>query len=231
MRGYRELGDAVESELEALRSAGEAPFVLAPAGQIASALSFYLPGQPDVYSLGWSAGMAARAVDQHDFWHPNPRHDADVFHGRPAVIVERAGGQGSYAGGLVKRGIFRASETTRRIEVRRGEALVSVWHVTVCRGYQGLTGVEEIRKNFSTYLSQRYYTANGGTPSGFVRGLYRDILGCVSTPAGESFWVRVLATQPRDLVVASFLSARKTSPEARSGTAQIAGSRSGKVLK
>ncbi len=84
MRGCRELASDVAARFAALRAQGLDPFILAPTYTLASNLSFYLPGQPEVYCLSWSPGMPLRAVNQHDLWRPNPRFDLASFSGRPA---------------------------------------------------------------------------------------------------------------------------------------------------
>ena len=64
--------------------------MLTPTYGLASTLSFYLPGQPETYCLSWNYGMTAKPVNQHDLWHPNPRHEPAAFQARAAIVVEDA---------------------------------------------------------------------------------------------------------------------------------------------
>jgi thermitase len=60
--------------------------------------------------------------------------------------------------------------------------------------------------------SPEYYGANGGTPTGFVSGLYGDLLGRGLDAAGSSFWVGQLQAGASRLAVVQAIQA---SPEAR----------------
>ena len=209
MRGYRELVPEVEARLAALRAEGLDPFVLAPTYTLASTLSFSLPGQPEVYCLSWSPGFAARATNQHDLWHPNPRHDIETFRNRPAVVVENAEIPMSYAGGLVKLGIFGKSEPTSRLDVRRQGLVVASWNLTLCRAYRGPIDVEHTREVLKKFASSSYYESRGGTPRGFALGLYRDLLERAASPVEEDAWLRLIAIHPRDTVVAQMVMSKE----------------------
>jgi hypothetical protein len=138
MRGYRELAPAVEARLASLRAQGLDPFVLVPTYTLASTLSFYLPGQPEVYCISWSPGLPLRAVNQHDLWRPNPRFDWQAFEHRPAVIVEDANVNASYAQGVTKTGTFVRVDGTERFVAKRSGLVVGAWDVSTCSDFRGL---------------------------------------------------------------------------------------------
>ncbi|HZW34706.1 MAG TPA: glycosyltransferase family 39 protein [Isosphaeraceae bacterium] len=140
MRGHQELARAVQRRVEALRAEGDSPFVLTPTYALASTLEFYLPGNPETYCLSWNYGMSAQPVNQHDLWHPNPRHDAEVFRGRPAVVVEDANMPPSYSMHLTHKGVVDRMDPIERIVVREHGVIVGAWDITVCRDYRGVAG-------------------------------------------------------------------------------------------
>jgi hypothetical protein len=201
MRGYRELAPEIATRLAALRAKGLDPFVLVPTPTLAATLSFYLPGQPDVYCIAWSPGLAAQALNQHDLWRPNPRHDIAVFGGRPVVIVEDANRPMSYANAAVGLEAVGRAEPSERIIVRRGDVPVAAWDITVCHDYRGPQHVEEYRALLRKYATPAYYAAQGGTPRGFVRGLSRDLLGRAPSDQELAQWTGMLKSQPRGLLV------------------------------
>jgi hypothetical protein len=211
MRGYRELVPEVQERLSDLRNEGNNPFVLAPTYTVAAELAFYLPGNPDVYCLSWSPGMADRVVNQHDLWHPNPRHDQAVFRGRPAVVVEPGTPAPNYARSLADTGLFAEAEPSARVVVQRRNVVVAAWDVTICRDYQGLPNLARRRELVETFSSSAYYQARGGTPGGWVRGLYHDLLGRSSSSAEEAYWIGLLDRHSRVQLVAHLVS----SPEYR----------------
>jgi hypothetical protein len=201
MRGYRELASGLAERLVTLRATGTDPFVLTPIYSLASTLTFHLPGQPEVYCLAWSPGWVAEAVNQHDLWHPNPRHDLGAFRGRSALVVEDANSPPSYALGLVKHGVFESVGQTSRVVVRRHGVIVGVWDVTLCHGYRGPQNVEENRRLFRTYASAAYVAAHGKTARGYVSALYRDLRHRAPTPQEEAVCISILRALPRELVV------------------------------
>ena len=97
LRGHQVLARAVAAKVQALQARGQSPFVLTATYGLTSTLSFYLPGQPETYCLSWNFGMTSAPVNQHDLWHPNPRHDPEAFKNRPAVVVEDSNMPPSYA--------------------------------------------------------------------------------------------------------------------------------------
>ena len=143
MRGHQELTLAVERKLEALRTAGEAPFVLTPTYALASTLEFYLPGQPQTYCLSWNYGMTPEPVNQHDLWHPNPRNDPSAFRGRAIVVVEDANMPPSYSNHLRDKGVVGDRGTVERIVVEERGVIVGTWDITVCRDYRGLAHYDQ----------------------------------------------------------------------------------------
>jgi 4-amino-4-deoxy-L-arabinose transferase-like glycosyltransferase len=140
LRGHQELARAVQGRVEALRAQGDSPFVLTPTYALTSTLSFYLPGQPETYCLSWNFGMTHQPVNQHDLWHPNPRHDVEAFRGQTAVVVEDANMPPNYATILAHKGVFGSIEPIERIAVRERGVIVGAWDITVCRDYRGLAG-------------------------------------------------------------------------------------------
>jgi len=203
MRGYHEVAPVIDAKLAELRAEGLDPFVLTPTYTLAATFSFYLEGQPEVYCVAWSPGLVAQALNQHDLWRPNPRHDHDVFRGRPVVIVEDATRGISYGQGAVAHGVVEDVGDAERVLVRRGNATVAAWEVTVCRNFLGLRDVEENRALQRTYATPAYYAAQGGTPQGFVRGLYRDLLGRDPSDDESTRGVNLLSSQPRTLLIAT----------------------------
>jgi 4-amino-4-deoxy-L-arabinose transferase-like glycosyltransferase len=201
MIGYRDLVPEVARQVEALRAQGLEPFVVAPTYPLTATLEFHLPGQPEVYCLGWSPGMAAEVINQHDLWHPNPRHDLSTFLDRPAVIVEPEEHPPGYAGGLLKNGLFTSLDEPTHVVARRGGLVVGAWNITVARGYRGIQNAPELRNLFKMYASLDYYDRQGGTPRGYVQAVYRDMVHRAATPGEEAFWVNVLKTQPREMMV------------------------------
>src|SRR5262249_4067090 len=115
MRGHPELARAVQGCVDALRAEGFSPFVLTPTYALSSPLSFHLAGQPETYCLSWTAGAITRPVNQHDLWHPNPRHDPAAFRGRPAVVVEDANMPPNYAMILARTGVVGGTGPIERI--------------------------------------------------------------------------------------------------------------------
>ena len=61
--------------------------------------------------------------------------------------------------------------------------------------------LKENRADLKWYTSQPYYNAQGGTMPGFIRGLFRDILGRAATDSDVTFWTtRTLANPRVDIV-------------------------------
>jgi hypothetical protein len=201
MRGFRELAPRVDAVVAALRAGGQDPFVLAPTYTLAATLSFYMKGQPEVYCLAWSPGLMEQAVNQHDLWYPNPRHDVDAFRGRPVVLVEDAGEMWRYSWQIAKLGVVERVDPAANVVVDRRGAVVATWAISLCHDYHGPQHVEEYRQLVRKYATADYYAAQGGTSRGFVQGLFRDIIGRKPTPRELALWTGVSDEQPRGYVV------------------------------
>jgi hypothetical protein len=143
MRGYRTLAQAVERHREALAARGDSPFVLTGTYALTSSLSYYLPGHPESYCLSWNYGMTASPVNQHDLWHPNPRHDLGAFRGKPALVVEDANMPPSMARLMVKKGVFGRGEFLERVVVKERGLVVGAWDVSLCHDYRGIASYKQ----------------------------------------------------------------------------------------
>ena len=143
MRGHQALARAVAKAMVALDGKGESPFVLTPTYGLASTLSFYLPGQPDTYCLSWNYGMTPQPVNQHDLWHPNPRHDPAAFRARAAIVVEDANMPPNWAYHMFQKRVFGSLESTERVTVREHGVIVGAWDISICHDYRGLAGYEQ----------------------------------------------------------------------------------------
>jgi 4-amino-4-deoxy-L-arabinose transferase-like glycosyltransferase len=143
MRGHQVLARAVAERLAALEAQGSSPLVLTPTYGLTSTLSFYLPGQPETYCLSWNYGMTSQPVNQHDLWHPNPRHDPDAFRNRPVVVVDDANMPPSYSKHMVKKGVFGRLESLDRLVVRERGVIVGAWDIAICQDYHGVAGYKQ----------------------------------------------------------------------------------------
>jgi hypothetical protein len=137
MRGHRALAPEVARRFSELKARGLDPFILTSNPYLASELTFYMPGHPEVDCLAFSYNPYV-AVNQHDLWHPNPRFDAHVFFGRPALIVEDAHFRPSYADSMVHHGWFARAEAPERFIVRERGVDVAAWDMAVAFDYRGL---------------------------------------------------------------------------------------------
>jgi hypothetical protein len=140
MRGHQELARAVQRTIERLGTRGMPSFVLTPTYVLASTLEFYLPAQPETYCLGWNFGMTPQPVNQHDLWHPNPRHDPEAFHGRAAILVEDANTPPNWARQQVRKKVLGRMESTERVTVYARGLAVAAWDISVCHDYHGIAG-------------------------------------------------------------------------------------------
>jgi 4-amino-4-deoxy-L-arabinose transferase-like glycosyltransferase len=143
LRGHQALARAVAARLSDLEAQGYSPYVLTPTYALTSTLSFYLPGQPETFCLSWNYGMTPEPVNQHDLWHPNPRHDPSAFRDRPAVLVEDANMPPSVAQHMVGKGVFGRLRSQDRIVVRERGVVVGAWDISVCHEYHGLAGYKQ----------------------------------------------------------------------------------------
>jgi hypothetical protein len=143
MRGHQALAKAVQDRLDALRARGESPFILASTYGLASTLSFYLPGQPETYCLSWNFGMTAKPVNQHDLWHPNPRHEPDAFRNRTAVIIDDNNMPPNNAKRMIRKDVFGRIESLEDVNVEERGALVGSWAIAICHDYHGVAGYKQ----------------------------------------------------------------------------------------
>jgi hypothetical protein len=143
MRGHQVLAKAVQERLETLQAQGASPFVLAPTYALTSTLSFYLPGQPETYCLSWNYGMTSEPVNQHDLWHPNPRHDPDPFRARAAIVVEDANMPPNWARHMFRKGVFGRLDSTERVTAEERGVIVGAWDISICCDYQGIAGYKQ----------------------------------------------------------------------------------------
>jgi hypothetical protein len=143
MRGHKKLAKEVATRMAILQAEGASPFVVTPTYALTSTLSFYLPGQPETYCLSWNYGMTAQPVNQHDLWHPNPRHEQDAFRRRAAIIVDDSNRPPNFANQMIEKGVFNQLISIERIFVREQGVIVGTWDIAICREYKGLTGYKQ----------------------------------------------------------------------------------------
>ena len=143
LRGHQVVARAVALKVKALQAQGESPFVLTATYGLTSTLSFYLPGQPDTFCLSWNYGMTPAPVNQHDLWHPNPRHEPEAFKNRPAVVVEDSNMPPSVSWHMHKKGVFRKLDSSERLVVRERGVIIGAWDITICRDFSGLAGYRQ----------------------------------------------------------------------------------------
>jgi hypothetical protein len=143
MRGHQELARAVQRTIEGLDRRGARSFVLTPTYALSATLEFYLPSQPETYCLSWNFGMTPQPVNQHDLWHPNPRHDPEAFHGRAAIMVEDANTPPGWAKQQVRKKVLGRMESRERVTVYEGGLAVGAWDISVCHDYHGIAGYRQ----------------------------------------------------------------------------------------
>jgi hypothetical protein len=87
--------------------------------------------------------MTSAPVNQHDLWHPNPRHEPEAFSNRTAVVVEDSNMPPSYAWHMKKKGVFRRLDSTERLIVRERGVIIGAWDISICREFRGLAGYKQ----------------------------------------------------------------------------------------
>ena len=87
--------------------------------------------------------MTAAPVNQHDLWHPNPRHDPESFKNRPAVVVEDSNMPPSFSQHMNRKGVFRRLDSVERVVVRERGVIIGSWDIAICRDYRGLAGYKQ----------------------------------------------------------------------------------------
>lgn len=145
MRGHRQLAPEVARRFASMKAEGLDPFILTSTPYLASELTFYMTGHPEVYCLAFSYDPY-RPVNQHDLWHPNPRFDEVAFRGRPALVVEDAHFRPSYADAMVRHGWFARAEPPERLTARERGIDVASWDIAVARDYQGKPSMQRWAK-------------------------------------------------------------------------------------
>jgi hypothetical protein len=150
LRGHKVLAQTVARKLAALEAQGLTPFVLTPTYALTATLSFYLPGHPETYCLSWNFGMTPQPVNQHDLWHPNPRHDPEAFRRKVALVVEDGNMPPNYARHLVNKGVFGRMDAIDRVFVTERGLIVGAWDITVCYDYHGISGYKQNGMSRST---------------------------------------------------------------------------------
>jgi hypothetical protein len=143
LRGHKLLADEVSKRLAKLEAERSSPFVLTATYALTSTLSFYLPGRPETYCLGWNYGMTPDPVNQHDLWHPNPRHEQAAFRGRAAIIVDDSNMPPDFANQMMAKGVFGHMDSIDRIFARDHGVVVGAWDIAVVRDYKGLAGYKQ----------------------------------------------------------------------------------------
>ncbi|HEV3122923.1 MAG TPA: glycosyltransferase family 39 protein [Isosphaeraceae bacterium] len=201
MRGYHGLAPEVERRVSALRAQGLDPFVLTPEYGVASSLSFYMNGQPDVYCLGGPAALRLAVGNQHDVWRPNPRFDPEHFQGRPAVIVEPTYLGIIFGQWITQLGLFGRAGATELVLVKDHGLDVAAWYVTICRDYRGVHTLEPMWQALNPLVTPEFFKAEGGTDRGFVRGVYRELLHRQPDPPEEEAWLAMIRMTSRPLTL------------------------------
>ena len=129
--------------------------------------------------------MTAQPVNQHDLWHPNPRHDLEAFRGRVALVVEDGNMPPNYATHLVKKGVFSRMDAIDRIFATDRGLIVGAWDVTVCYDYRGIANYKQNAKKgdkskFSSHLSPFSLSAAGHTQDWLLKkGISPILIGLI----------------------------------------------------
>jgi hypothetical protein len=210
LRGSRAMAEEIDSRLAALRARGEEPFLLTAEYGMASLLSFYLPGQPEVSCLGGAAGVTAAVGAQHDLWRPNPRLDPDVYRRRPALVLAPAGASPSFGEWLAQIGLFSAAEAPNHVVAVEEGVPVAAWNVTTCYDYRGLAAVDELLNTARSLASAEFYAAHGATPAGYIEGLFRAVLGRSANPLEVQFYAGMLRKLNRVKVAETVLTCEES---------------------
>jgi 4-amino-4-deoxy-L-arabinose transferase-like glycosyltransferase len=128
MRGWQHLGKEVDAMRRELQAEGIEPIVCASRWNMASELAFYCDGRPEVYSFGTALWDRQ---SQLDLWRPNPVNDEKQFLGRTFIFVDV---------GILPPAVataFDKVEKTRKVIYDEDGVPISIWDVTICRGFRG----------------------------------------------------------------------------------------------
>jgi hypothetical protein len=126
LRGWRALAEAVDRARERLRAERIEPVLAASNWSLPGEMGVYCAGHPQAYSLGLA--MKVDRHSQYDLWH-NPVNDLEAFRGSTFLIV---GGVPEWA-----RAAFEQIEQPQEVWYREDGQPISLWTITVCRGYRG----------------------------------------------------------------------------------------------
>ena len=125
-------GAAVGRVRDAMKAAGEKPFIVTDDYQVASAVAFYTPGEPDVYCL---QAVLGDRQSQYDLW-PNPIRNPQDFVGRPCIYV------GSRKPELFGEGdfppAFSTPELRETVECKAGGLALQLWTIYTSREFLGV---------------------------------------------------------------------------------------------
>lgn len=133
LRGWRTLA----AEIDRLRChlADENPVLAASAWNLPGELSVYCAGHPEVFSLGAALGDRH---SQYDLWRPNPVADAAAFAGRTFLVVGADDSQ--------LREAFEHVEPSHVVTHYEDGQPISMWSVTVARGFRGFAQEKKQRQ-------------------------------------------------------------------------------------
>lgn len=136
LKGWRTLAGEVDRLRAALRAEGTEPLLASGHWTLPGEIGFYAQEQPVVYCLG--SGLGDRH-SQYDLWRPNPIADGADFLGQTFILI------GVFPQQV--EGIFEHVEPVQTITHYEGGRSIAIWHMTVGRGYKGMT---------SSALANRY---------------------------------------------------------------------------
>lgn len=108
-----------------------------------------------------------------------------------ASTLPAAAQPGRFAPGGARDAAFTVRGWYQRYLGREPDAHALGWIQALRQGQDPTTVLSNI------VGSDEYYNRNGGTPQGFVRGLYRDLVGRPPSPREEGYWVRQVYFQSR----------------------------------
>jgi hypothetical protein len=101
------------------------PIIAGTGWALPGELGFYLPDQPEVYSLALAQGGRR---SQYDFWRPNPIWDPEQFRGCTIICVGEVSPRARTA--------FQRVEPPVQVLAHVAGEPVAAWQVTVCREFR-----------------------------------------------------------------------------------------------
>ncbi len=130
LKGWRLLAEEVDRLRRECEARGEVVEIVGSNWSLPGELGVYCAGHPQAYSLG---DMLQDRHSQYDFWPgPGKERDLDLFKGKTFIAVN-----------VFEKDVatlapaFDQIEPARIVEYREGGQVLSLWSVTVCRGYKG----------------------------------------------------------------------------------------------